>query len=279
MRRHPFTAFMLLLGPLLSVGCEQCLKRVEVSEVERHPYPGCTSLAEHDEVVRGYTLVPGASARDRSSWETYRVIDRRCGDEAEPRFHLVRTHQEWARQVTDVEVVFDADWHALFAFKRMAVPNVDNAEETISTRSYELRNDPPTMSERGADGVVVHRRFRTRGAPLAAVVGPGRGIFSAWIVQHPELAVGDVIRGDVLDFRELLERVDEVALRRDPARDEAGLGGEVRVYTLFGRESVFTDEEGFVIGDLAGLRPLAPGQRPPARLLPELPPLDPRTPL
>ena len=35
--------------------------------------------------------------------------------------------------------------------------------------------------------------------------------------------------------------------------DVEGLG-TVRVYTIFGRESVFTDEDGNVLGDLAGLR-------------------------
>lgn len=269
---------LLLLGLLLSVGCEKCLKRVEVASVTSHPYPSCgAGEVEREELIREVTLVPGPNSIDHSVWETYRVLSRACDDT--PSFFVIQTHQEWARQVTDVEVVFDAEWRPLFAHKQMAVPGVENADETVSTRTYELRNDPPTMSERSADGTVVHREFRVRGNPVVAVVGPGRGIVTGWIAQHADLAVGETRRGDILDFRELLERVDEVAIRRDPARDEPSLGGAVRVYTVFGRESVFTDDEGFVIGDLAGLRRLTEGQAPPEPLLPNLAPPNPRAPL
>ena len=78
---------------------------------------------------------------------------------------------------------------------------------------------------------------------------------TAWIRANPDLAVGESVSGPVLDFRELYENIDDVALRRDPDREEESLGRRVRVYTVFGRESIFTDDEGRVLGDLAGLRP------------------------
>ena len=39
----------------------------------------------------------------------------------------------------------------------------------------------------------------------------------------------------------------------------------MRVFTVYGRESVFVDDAGAVVGDLAGMRPYgSPGLTPPA---------------
>jgi hypothetical protein len=59
----------------------------------------------------------------------------------------------------------------------------------------------------------------------------------------------------VLDFRDMVESLEEAVLRRDPDMYEPSLGRSVRVYTFFGRETVFADEHDVVIGDLAGMRP------------------------
>jgi len=63
------------------------------------------------------------------------------------------------------------------------------------------------------------------------------------------------VREHVLDMRELLETLRPVTLRRDPDLYVAALGRTVRVYTVYGRESVFADESDTVIGDLAGMLP------------------------
>ena len=47
--------------------------------------------------------------------------------------------------------------------------------------------------------------------------------------------------------------IRDVTLQRVEARDVEGLG-RVRVYTVYGREPVFTDENDVVVGDLMGLR-------------------------
>ncbi|MEM1418760.1 MAG: hypothetical protein AAGH15_27945 [Myxococcota bacterium] len=180
--------------------------------------------------------------------ERYRIEKKNC-------VYVVTVHQEWFRQIDDVEVVYDLAWKPLRAWKRMTIPGVDEEDGRADTRLYELRNDPPTMSRR-AHGELEHRVFQGRdveAGEVVAVVGPGRALLNAWI-QKADLEVGEVVRGPVLDFRELVERVDEVALRRDPDRMEETLGRRVRVYTVFGRESVFADDEGWIIGDLAGLR-------------------------
>ena len=51
--------------------------------------------------------------------------------------------------------------------------------------------------------------------------------------------------------------------------------GPVNVYTFYGRETVFTDAEGVVVGDLAGLRPDALLTTPAPTPIPLFAPLDP----
>ena len=161
--------------------------------------------------------------------------------------------------ISDVEVVFDEDYRPLRAWKRMSMPRPPAGQlgPTPDIRLYELRGDPATMIRSSEEG---REYFTFRAPPPVAVVGPGRALLGAWIRQHLDLAVGETVRGPVLDFRRPAERIETVALRREADAnmpDVAGPGGHVRVYTVFGRESVFTDDEGNVLGDLAGLRPHA----------------------
>jgi hypothetical protein len=159
------------------------------------------------------------------------------------------TRQEWTRGITDAEVIFDEAWRPIRAWKRMTVPGNDDVADV---RRYELRTNPATLVWDGEEGL---QRFWFRGGRPTAVMGPGRGVVSAWIKANPGLEVGQTVRAQLLDFRSLVERVEQIALRRDADRVVPELGGRVRVYTVFGRDTVFTDDEGWVIGDLAGLRP------------------------
>jgi hypothetical protein len=59
----------------------------------------------------------------------------------------------------------------------------------------------------------------------------------------------------VLDFRSMVEGVEIAALERNEDRLEPSLGKTVRVYTFYGEETVFTDDNDVVLGDLAGMRP------------------------
>lgn len=231
------------LACLLVVGCESCLKRSEVASVDVHPYPTCDGQAlPEGEVLAEGTLLSGPGSLERVT-ERYEIRHRGC-------VNVITVRQEWSRQVTDVEAVFDEEWNPIRAWKRMGIPGVPDPERFVDTRLYEFRNEPATMTERNADGRT-HRFFR--GGQPTALIGPGRMLLTAWI-RATDLQVGETTRGNVLDVRELYERVDEVAIRRDPDRFEETLGRNVRVYTVFGRESVFADETGLVIGDLAGLR-------------------------
>ncbi|MEM9074075.1 MAG: hypothetical protein AAGE52_36625 [Myxococcota bacterium] len=241
------------------------MKRRPVESVEEHPYPTCGGepLPEGELIAEG-TLQAGPIAREQSILEHFRFERRGC-------VNVATIRQQWANQASDVEVIFDENWKPIRVWKRMIVPGVPLDEFPPDTRLYELRNNPPTMTMRNEEGFE-HRQFNA-GVPIAAI-GPGRGLISAWIwAQGREMEVGDVVRGPVLDFRQLVERIDEVALRRDPDRYEETMGRTVRVYTVFGRESVFTDEEGVVIGDLSGLRaPEFAEADPPVEV--ERPPID-----
>jgi uncharacterized linocin/CFP29 family protein len=92
------------------------------------------------------------------------------------------------------------------------------------------------------------------GAKVGAVVGPGRGVITAWL-QRAKLPVGRKVEELVLDFRDMIEQLEEGTLERNADLYEPSLGKTVRAYTFFGKETVFADENDVVIGDLAGMRP------------------------
>ncbi len=242
-RRAPRSLW--IVGALAVLGCEQCLPRVEVESVQEHAYPTCDGEAlPEGEVVASGHLRAGPALIEQSVSERWEIRRRGC-------VYVFTVRQEWERQNSDVEVVFDLDWKPIRAWKRMTIPGLAAEQGRPDVRLYELRNEPATLTMQNREGRQ-HRQFR--GSPPVAVVGPGRALVTAWIKAAGPMEVGDIVRGPVLDFREQIERIDEVALRRDPDRFEESLGRNVRVYTIFGRESIFTDEEGYVLGDLAGLR-------------------------
>ncbi len=256
-------AAVLALVGLLG-GCESCLKRVPADSVEELEYPTCEdgSDAAPGELLHAGHLRSGPGMLERVV-ERYEYRRRGC-------LVVLTVRQEWSHGVSEVEVVFDEAFRPLRAWKRMTLPGADEVKDV---RRYELRSEPATMTWRGAEGL---RHFWFRGGRPVAVIGPGRGVISAWIKSQPDLEVGATVRGSVLDFRDLVERVDEVALRRDRDRAVPGLG-KVRVYTIYGRESIFADEDGWVVGDLAGLRPDAILDTPaPEPLRTPGPPADPR---
>lgn len=232
----------ILLVPLLSLGCEGCLPRSEVAEVETHPEPTCDGqpLVEGEVLAEG-TLEDGPIMQEDVT-ETFVIRNHDC-------VNSIEVEQRWARQITQVRALFDDTWNPIWMRKVMWVPGEEASSR--NERIYEFRNTPATMTEVETGGEVTHRYFR-RGQPTR-LVGPGRALFAAWI-RAADLEVGQSAQEVTLDTRELFEEVDEVAIRRDADRFEESLGRTVRVYTFFGRESVFTDENGVVIGDLAGLR-------------------------
>lgn len=263
-RSHSLVLALLALGG--AFGCDGCLKRQPRDSVPLLGYPTC---AEGDADAGAEQLLAEGELRAGPTYPTpgvverYRFVRRAC--------HIVATvRQEWSRQIDDVEVVYDLGYRPIRAWKRMSVPGPGGRSPLVDIRRYEFRTLPISMTVRNADGLS-NFEFRRRERPVA-VVGPGRGLLTAWI-RAQSLEPDGIVRGPVLDFRQLVERIDTVALRRETDRSDPAFGGNVRVYTVFGRESVMTDATGAVVGDLAGLRPSSRlGTPAPAPMLTETPP-------
>ena len=199
----------------------------------------------------------GPLSREASVAERFTLSQRAC-------HYVLTSRQEWPKGTADVEVIYDLEWNPLRAWKRTTSPEFADPAAHADIRRYELRTSPATLTIREPDGTT--RFAELDGARPTAVIGPGRASLVPWI-RRADLAVSEQSSEDVLDFRSLgVEKIDRVALRRDPDRTVAG--ASVRVFTVYGRESVFVDEAGAVVGDLAGMRPLgAAGLVPP-------PPID-----
>jgi hypothetical protein len=129
------------------------------------------------------------------------------------------------------------------------------------TRRYDLRTGDVFIKKRDAEGTLTLEKLLPGGrmdvppgAKVGAVVGPGRGVITAWL-QRAKLPVGRKVEELVLDFRDMIEQLEEGTLERNADLYEPSLGKTVRAYTFFGKETVFADENDVVIGDLAGMRP------------------------
>ena len=156
---------------------------------------------------------------------------------------------------------YDANLTPLWVWKRMTLGASPRPDGNADTRRYELRTGDVFIKKRDAEGTLALERLLPGGrmtAPVGvrvgAVIGPGRGIMTAWL-KRAKLRVGDKTDELVLDFRNLIETLEIGSLARDEDRFEPSLGKTVRVYTVYGQETVFADEDDVVLGDLAGLRP------------------------
>lgn len=223
-------------------GCERFLKKAPVASVERLPYPTCEGqpLREGKLLHAGY-LRSGPAMRDRLVSERYEFRDKGC-------FVVATVRQEWPAGTADIEVIFTKAYEPLRAWKRMTLPTRKDPAAEAEITLYQLTTDPPTVIHRNRTGKMEH--FILRGGKPTAVVGPGRGLLSAW-VKKAKLNVGGKSREKILDFRGL-EKLDDVTIRRDADRAVPILG-DVSVYSVFGRESVFVDDGDWVVGDLRGL--------------------------
>ncbi|MFW6067121.1 MAG: hypothetical protein ACOC97_02200 [Myxococcota bacterium] len=248
--------------------CDDCRERVPVESVERLPYPSCGGgeLPEGEVLASGHLRAGPTMRGDRRIVERFEIRRRGC-------LHVVTVRQEWPLGTADVEAVYDASLRPLRVWKRMVLPAADDPIAEADIRLYELRHDPPTLEWRTPEGDMEYRILK--GPRPEALVGPGRGLLSVWI-RRAGLKVGEKERVPVLDFRKEIETIEPVTLKRGPDRHDPSVGGEVRVYTVFGRETVFTDEDGVVVGDLRGMRPDALLDTPAPPPLPAVAPPDPR---
>ena len=243
----------IVLGALTALGsCKR--KHVAVETLPELAYPACTVDAGAPAIVGKGRLRPGSTMLDNKVVESFELTKDAC-------HYVFRGREEWPLFAADVEVVYDDTLTPLRVWKRMTVPGSPRPDGHADIRRYELRTPEVTIKRRTPEGEVKLEMLRPGGKdpPPAgnkpvAVIGPGRGILTVWI-KRAKLAPGEKVRELVLDFREMIELLQNVTLKREDDQYEASLGRTVRVYTIYGREAVFTDENDVVLGDLQGMRP------------------------
>lgn len=219
-------------------------KHIPVESLEELGYPECNGeVPGPGELVFEEHLRSGPTHQDKSIVERYGVRRRAC-------LRVFSARQEWPFGTTDLEVVYDENLLPLRIWKRMLIPGLPNAAERAEIRRYELRSEPVGIKRRAPSGAITYEKLK--GGRPVAVIGPGRGLISMWL-QRAGLKPGEKVREPIIDVR-ALEKIEPVTLMREPDMVHPELG-KVRVYTFYGRESVFADEHDRVIGDLAGLRP------------------------
>lgn len=239
-------------------------KHIPVEKVEELGYPTCAGkIPGPGEVVASAHIRSGPNHADKQINERYSIRKRDC-------LFSIEVRQEWPLGTSDVEVLYDQQLRPLRIWKRMTLPGIERAGERADIRRYELRTDPVSVKLRGMEGRTSFELLKG-GRPLA-VVGPGRGLISMWI-KRAKLEVGQKVREMTIDVRGL-EKIEPVTLQREVDMNHPELG-PVRVYTFFGRETIFVDEHDMVVGDLAGLRSDAVLKIPPPPALPLYGPLDP----
>ncbi len=223
-------------------GCPS-LPRERVSELPDLGYPSCGErpLPPGERIVEG-ALRPGPIMQEGTLVERFEVTRRDC-------LTVFRGRQEWALSAIDLDVVYDADLLPVRVWQRMVVPGPQPLEARTDLRLFDLRTPRVALTRRRPSGE--HDRFFMRGARPRAVIGPGRGLLTMWL-RRARLEVGGRLRESALDIRESFEVVRDVTLMR-LGDDDHPLLGRVRVYTIYGREPIYANDDDVVVGDMMGL--------------------------
>ena len=247
------------LGMLALLAVAACKhKHVPVAAVPELGYPACGDGGPDDgtEVARG-RLRAGPFSHEQNVVERFSLHRTACG-------YTFRSRQEWPLDISDVEIRYDDTLTPIWAWKRMTLAASKRDDGDADIRRYELRTGEvfikrrrDSLGEVSLERLLPGGRMKVApGARVGAVLGPGRGAVTAWI-KRARLPVGGKVYDLVLDFRPMVEKLELGSLERNPDQFEPAFGRSVRVYTFFGQETVFADEDDVVIGDLAGMRPSA----------------------
>lgn len=222
--------------------------RERVESLPDSPYPTCEDsegAGSDRELARG-ELRAGPVMRESTVVETFSLEERGC--------HVVFTGTlDWNMGATDVEVVYDRELRPLRAWKRGTAPGPLTPRERTDIRSYDFRGERLVMRRRLPVESLELELWRFRLAPPAVIIGPGRGLISVWL-RRAHLEVGGRVREAAVDIREPIEIIRDVTLTRHEDRDDPAIG-HVRVYTIYGREPIFANDDDVVVGDLAGMQP------------------------
>jgi hypothetical protein len=245
---------LLAIASLALCGCRR--KHVPVQAEPELGYPSCIDGGTPDPgtvVARGH-IRSGPVSNDKNVVERFELRRTSCG-------YTFVTRQEWPADTSDVEARYDANLSPLWAWKRMTLAASPRPDGNADIRRYELRTGEVFIKRRNAEGAIALEHLLPGGripvpvgARVGALIGPGRGILTVWL-KRANLKIGDRTDDLVLDFRGMVESLEIASLARDRDRFEPSLGKTVRVYTFYGQETVFADDDNVVIGDLAGMRP------------------------
>jgi hypothetical protein len=255
---------LVLALVVLLPGCKKFQrKHIPVESLPELAYPSCDGSSQGSVELANQHLRSGPAHPDKSIVERFTIARKDC-------LTVFSGRQEWPLGTTDIEVVYDAALNPLRIWKRMTVPSLPDPGAKAELRRYELRTEPVGIKRRAPGGSINFEQLKG-GHPLA-IVGPGRGLISIWL-QRAKLQQGQKTRHLVIDVR-ALEKIEDVTLMREPDMNHPDLG-KVRVYTFYGRETVFANEQDVVIGDLAGLRPAASVKLPAPPAIPLFGAIDP----
>lgn len=259
---------------MLGGGCRR--KHVPVTSSPELGYPVCADAGAVDpgaSVAHG-ELRAGPVSADRSVVERFELRRTSCG-------FTFTSRQEWPLAIADVEVHYDAALAPIWAWKRLTSAASRRPDGNADIRRYELRTGEVFIKRRDASGQITLQRLlpggrmkAPEGGRVGAVITPGRGGITPWL-RRARLPVGGKTQDLVLDFRDMVESLEVGTLERMPDQVQADMGRTVRVYTFFGKETVFADDADVVIGDLAGMRPSGTVALPMPAPLPTFEPIDP----
>ncbi len=271
-----------LLGAVGVAGCRRHHVPVETSPELGYPTCGDAGVASAEAGATGPgglslahgALRAGPISADKDVVERFDLARMPCG-------FVLTSRQEWPLAIADLEVHYDAGLAPIWAWKRLTSAASTRPDGNADIRRYELRTGEVFIKRRDASGEITHQKLlpggRMRapeGGHVGAIITPGRGGITPWL-RRAHLPVGGKTQDLVLDMRSLVESLEVGTLERLPDQQQADMGRSVRVYTFFGKETVFADETDTVIGDLAGMRPEATVTLPLPPPLPTFEPLDP----
>lgn len=240
----------LAAGP----GCHRKHVPVEASPELGYPTCGDAGADGHGTTVAAGRLRAGPLNHEQDVVERFELDRTACG-------YAYHSRQEWPADISDVEIRYDVTLTPIWAWKRMTIAGSQQADGNADIRRYEMRTGNVFIKRRDAEGRITMEKLlpggrmtAPEGARVGAVIAPGRGSITAWL-KKAKLPVGGRTDELVLDFRPMVESLEVGSLQRQPDQFEPDYGKNVRVYTFFGRETVFADDSDVVIGDLAGMRP------------------------
>ena len=188
----------VVLGLAFVLQAGACKRRhVPVAAEPELGYPACGDAGEErtDDaavVARGH-LRAGPLSQEKNVVERFELRRTTCG-------FMLRSRQEWPLAISDVEVHYDAGLTPLWVWKRMTIAGSRRADGDADTRRYELRTGDVFIKRRDAKGELTLEKLLAggrvtapQGAQVGAVVGPGRGVITAWL-KRERLAVGQKVR-------------------------------------------------------------------------------------